>query len=311
MNEQLVKRHRFLNIAQTVFLLGAIAGVLAGAGWAIAGPTGVLWTVAVGAVIVVPQLSISPALVLRSYRAEPLPLAAAPTLHRMVHRLAERAELHAVPALYLIPSPTPNALAVGGRKDPALAVTVGLLQRMSMREMVGILAHEISHLRANDTFVMTLSAAATRLLSTMSTVGLILAFLNLPLLLSGESPISWLGVLLLVVGPHLAALLHLALSRTREFDADLGAARLTGDPEGLAMALDRLQRPEPNLFERLLGIRPARRQEEDGAMLSSHPATQERVERLLSLNLPPDRFPPLPRPPADPPPRRRAARWVA
>jgi heat shock protein HtpX len=108
----------------------------------------------------------------------------------------------------------------------------------------------------------------------------VLLFLNLPLLFFGRAPVSWLGVILLLSAPTLSNLLQLALSRTRELDADLGAAQITGDPVGLAMALKKMERFEENILGRVFvpGYRVPER-----SLLRTHPVTGERVRRLLEL----------------------------
>jgi len=142
------------------------------------------------------------------------------------------------------------------------------------------LAHEISHVRNNDMWVMGLADLFTRMTNILSVVGQFLLLLNLPLLLMSDYTISWAAILLLVFAPTLSALLQLALSRTREYDADLGAAELSGDPEGMALALAKLERLQAGFFERV--FLPGR-QIPEPSLLRTHPPTQERLRRLLAL----------------------------
>ncbi|MEW8397501.1 MAG: M48 family metalloprotease, partial [Candidatus Thiodiazotropha sp.] len=104
--------------------------------------------------------------------------------------------------------------------------------------------------------------------------------INLPLMLFGETALPWFPILLMLIAPSLSALAQLALSRSREYEADLGAARLTGDPVGLASALNRLEPPRHRLLERLLHPGP---RIPDPSLLRTHPPTEERVERLMAL----------------------------
>ena len=127
---------------------------------------------------------------------------------------------------------------------------------------------------------MGLADVISRITGLFALLGQLLLFLNFPLLLVGRAPISWLAVLLLIAAPRLSALLQLALSRTREFQADLGAARLTGDPEGLASALRKMEAYQSGIWKRILmpgggGPNPS--------LFRTHPATGERVRRLLEL----------------------------
>ena len=156
----------------------------------------------------------------------------------------------------------------------------GLLRNLSSRELMGVLAHEVSHIRHNDMWVMTLADLVSRLTGLLSLVGQVLLLVNLPLLLLGMATFSWLGVLLLIAAPTISALLQLALSRSREYEADMGAADLTGDPAALASALHRLDRVPGGWFEQV--FLPGRRVP-DPSLLRTHPPTEERVRRLLSL----------------------------
>jgi heat shock protein HtpX len=173
-----------------------------------------------------------------------------------------------------------NAFTVGNRADSAIALTDGLLRRLTMREITAVLAHEVSHVANNDMWVMGLADLVSRITSTLSLFGQMLVLINLPLLMLGGVTLPWLPLLLLVAAPTISALLQLALSRAREYDADLDGAQLTGDPAGLASALQKLERYQGGLLERVL--LPGRRIP-DPSLLRTHPHTEERVRRLLAL----------------------------
>jgi heat shock protein HtpX len=180
-----------------------------------------------------------------------------------------------------------NAFAVGAPNQAAIAVTDGLLRNLTLREVAGVLAHEISHVRSNDLWVMGLADLFSRATSLMSLMGQFLLLLNIPLLLFGQAAINWFVVLLLIFAPNLSALAQLALSRTREYDADLNAARLTGDPEGLARALQKIEHVQGGWLERI--FMPGRRVPEP-SLLRTHPQTDERISRLLALRRQVPRF---------------------
>jgi heat shock protein HtpX len=181
--------------------------------------------------------------------------------------------------LYLVPSPLVNAFAVGQRGDAALAVTYGLLRRLSSRELVGVLAHEVSHIRADDVRIMNLSDTVGRLTHGLAYVGLLLFVFAVPMVVTGTTRPLWVAAVLIVV-PALMTLLQLALSRSREYDADLAAATLTGDPEGLASALEQLECAEGRLWERVM---VPRGRIPDPLLLRTHPPTEERTHRLRAL----------------------------
>jgi heat shock protein HtpX len=219
-------------------------------------------------------------MVLRMYRAQPLLPQQAPELFALFGDLARKAELAHTPALYYVPTRMLNAFAVGANRSAAVAVTDGLLRVMTPRELAGILAHELSHIRFQDTRLMALGDVFSRLTVTMSQIGQFLLVLSLPAVLIGARGIPFLGLLVLVFAPMASTLLQLALSRTREFHADAGAIELTSDPLGLAAALAKLERTHSgSLWQRIFV--PYRVQEP--TILRTHPATQQRIERLMKL----------------------------
>ncbi len=272
--------HRLRNILQSVLLIAGMASIAGACAWTIWGTDGVIWAFAGVALAMVLSPSIPPGLVLSLYRARPLSPAEFPEGYAIVRQLAERAELPAVPRLYYVASSTLNAFAVGGRRVAAIAVTDGLLRTLALRELAGVLAHEVGHVRNNDLWIMNLADTMARVTGWLSYFGMFLLILNLPLLMTGSAVVPWLLVLMLVFAPTLMGLLQLALSRAREFDADLSAAELTGDPLGLASALEKLERYQGRFWEEILF--PGRRIPEP-SLLRTHPPTEERVRRLLEL----------------------------
>ncbi len=290
MDAAALRRHKLVNWLQSLLMLGGLGGLVALAGWLLAGPEGAWLAVAMGAVLVLLSPGLSPRLVLRSYGAIPIERRQAPQLHALVEELARRAGLPRVPRLYYIPSPILNAFAVGRPGDAAIAVTDGLLRTMNLRELAGVLGHEISHIRNDDVWVMNLADTLSRVTANLAFVGQIFLFVNLPLLVLTGTAIPWGGLLLLVAAPLVSALLQLALSRTREYDADLGAVELTGDPEGLASALAKLERQHRRWWQRV--FLPGRGDPEP-SLLRTHPPTQERIRRLLELSRRMPEAPPL------------------
>jgi heat shock protein HtpX len=239
-----------------------------------------VWILLSGVLLLTLGPKISPHLILSMYSARPLAPYEAPELYSLVERLAQRAHLPSIPILYYVPSRIMNAFTVGKQTDAAIGITDGLLRRLTLRELIGVLAHEISHIQNNDMWVMTLADLVSRITHALSLVGQLLILINLPLFLLNEATFSWLAILLLIFAPTLSALLQLALSRTREFDADLSAVDLTGDPQGLASALIKLEQ-QGGFLERLL--MPGRHDPEP-SLLRTHPRTEERIQRLLSLS---------------------------
>ncbi|WP_214404881.1 zinc metalloprotease HtpX [Pseudonocardia lacus] len=273
------RRHRLRNAAQAVLLVGGMVAVLALLAWAFFGPVGLLVALlGAGAVLVLRPVP-SPQLVLSMYRAREVPPSVLPDLHRFVRVLAQRGGLPAVPRLYYVASPMLNAFAVGRRDEAAIAVTDGLLRTLPSRQLAGVIAHEVSHIRAGDLWVMNLSDVLGRITHALAYGGVLAVLISLPVMVSGGLRSLWLFALLGAL-PTVVSLLQLALSRSREYDADLEAAVLTGDPEGLADGLERLERTTGRIWERV--VVPHRRAP-DPLLLRTHPPTEERVRRLRRL----------------------------
>lgn len=282
MNPAALQGHAAANRLQTLLLIGALLAIGGLAGFVLFGDSG-LW-VALAAMLltlVVEPLAVT-RLTLALYQARPIEPAEAPHLWRTLEVLAERAGLPAAPVPHYVPSPMVNAFAVGNRQQSAIALTDGLLARLSPRELAGVLAHEIAHIASGDLKVMNLADYVSRLTGLFAVVGQALLILLLPGWLAGYGELPWLGLLILAFSPHLALLAQLGLSRVREFDADLAAVRLTGDPYALALALAKIEQVSRNWRAWLL---PGWGNPEP-SWLRTHPETEERIRRLLALNLP-------------------------
>ncbi|MDH3670593.1 MAG: zinc metalloprotease HtpX [Gammaproteobacteria bacterium] len=280
MNPDRVTAHKLNNLLQSIMLLAGMAALLGLLGWLLAGIKGVIWAGIIGVVFLLVSPRASPRLVFKLSGARPLSMAEAPGLYALVKTLALRARLPTLPQLYYVPTQAMNAFTVGNRRQAMIAITDGLLRGLTRRELTGVLAHEVSHVDNNDMWVMTLADTVNRLTSSFSLFGQVLLFINLPLILLGKSGFSWLAILILVFAPTLSVLLQLALSRTREFDADLGAAQITHDPLGLASALKKLHHYHSGSLRRaLVPGRPI----PNSSMLRTHPKSEERIRRLVSL----------------------------
>lgn len=277
------REHQRRNLQQSIVLLAGIGLLLVLATAIVWGLPGAVMTAAVLAGLFVLAPRVPPEAVMRLYRATYVPSGGSDQLSSLVDVIAHRAGLPSRPRLYVIPSMTLNAFATGSPRHSAIAVTEGLLRRLTLREISGVLAHEISHIRNNDLEVMNLADVMTRFLQLLSYVALILAALNLFAMLSGEQVVSWWTVLLLYTAPAISSLLQLGLSRTREFDADREAAGLTGDAIGLASALRQLESDTGHFWEDLMFPVPGRRVPQP-SLLRSHPTNDERISRLLSLH---------------------------
>ncbi|AEJ61803.1 peptidase M48 Ste24p [Spirochaeta thermophila DSM 6578] len=216
--------------------------------------------------------------------ARPLSRWEAPEVYRLVDTLSERAGIPQAPQLYLVPSPLMNALTTGPAERPVIVVTDTLLSSLPPRELAGVLAHEIAHIRNGDLTLFRMVEIIRQFTEMVSQAGWVLLVFFFPFLLFARQvqPLSFF--LFMVASPILSLLLALAIQRTREFQADLTAAELTGDPQGLAMALYRITSPRYDILGALFPFgRSLRRLEREHSLFLSHPPTEERIRRLLSL----------------------------
>lgn len=273
---------RVRNVAQELLVLASMAVALGLIAWLLAGSAG-LWAVSI---VVVVAAALRPRVpvtwVLWMCHAQPLPRWAAPVLHEMVDVLTVRAGLDRRPGLFYIPSPLPNAFVVGHQRHAALAVTDGLLQLLDQRQMAGVVAHELSHLRNGDTSTMNVSDVVAGLAHWMGRIGLWSILVTVPSAIIRSSLLPVVLSLLLLVVPILVTFTQLALFRSWEYEADLAAAGLTGDPEGLARALIALESSDARAWERILtSPSPG----PDPLLLQTHPPTEQRIRRLRQLEL--------------------------
>ncbi len=293
LNEEIREAHSRQNMVHTIALLVGIGTLLAVPIGLIWGWLGLLFAAVLIAVMFAGARATPPELVMRAYRARRITAENSTQLAGLIDALTRRAELEATPALYVIPSLTLNAFATGTPKRAAIAITEGLLRKLNIREIAGVLAHEVSHIRNDDLSVMALADIASRIVQAMSYTALFLIVANFfGLLIDGEAPISWFAIVILYLSPLISSLLQLGLSRTREYDADLEAASLIGNPAWLASALKRLEHHTGAFWEDLMYPVPGRRVSVP-SLLRSHPRTADRIARLEQLDKRNYREPPI------------------
>jgi heat shock protein HtpX len=282
------KQHSTLNLIHTWLLVGGSIGLLAVCAYVFFGMSGIFYAAVFGGTSLYMASRISPQVVLKMYKAQKISAAQFPIGHQILDELVKRAGLEHHPELHIIPSNMLNAFAVGRKNNSAIAMTDRLVRMMTQRELAAIMAHEMAHIRNEDIKVMAIADMVSRFTSTVSTFGFIALFANLlSILFGGETNIPWLVVILLIAAPTIGGLLQLALSRTREFDADLGAVMLTGDPDGLASALLKLEKVQKQHWEGM--VLPSGRVP-NPSILRTHPKTEDRIERLMALKETPEKI---------------------
>jgi len=276
-----------MNGLKTVLLMGLLTGFFLGVGHLIGGRQGMYIALGLAAVMNLVSFWFSDKIVLALYRAQPVSEAEAPWLYRVVGRLTQRAGIP-MPRLYIIPNPSPNAFATGRNPDhAAVAVTDGILRVLTEEELEGVLAHELAHVQHRDVLI---SAMAATLAGALLILVRIFAYSSLFFGGDGRRRGGGLEALaLLIVAPIAAALIQMAISRSREYAADARGAELTGNPLGLARALAKLRQAsevipmqaDPNTAH-LFIVSPL----SAGSFLnlfSTHPPLEERIARLERL----------------------------
>jgi heat shock protein HtpX len=277
-----------MNQLKTVALLGALSGLLIAISYGVGGSGGAMLGLMMSMIMNIGSWFFSDKMALAAYQAQPLSATEAPDLHQMVKRLTTRAGMP-MPAIYLIPGSSPNAFATG--RDPdhaAVAVTQGILEMLPEDELEAVIAHELSHIRNRDTLTQAVAATIA------STISWAAQSLQYAMMWSGgrdnergPNPIVMMATVL--VAPLAATVIQLGISRTREFAADEGAARLTGDARALSRALARLDSGAASMpmqgnpaYQPLLIMNgPARGMLAN--LFSTHPSTADRIARLEQL----------------------------
>src|SRR6266403_4676350 len=231
------------NIFKTGLLLAVLTVMLVLIGGAIGGRQGMLVAFFVAVAMNFVSYWFSDKMVLAAYGAQPIEEASAPRLYAIVHRLATRAGIP-MPRVYMIPSETPNAFATGRNPEHAVvAVTEGIMRILDEEELEGVLAHELSHVQNRDVLISTIAATlagAITYLAHMAQWAAMFGGRGRDDEEGGSNPIAM--ILLAVLAPIGALLVQMAVSRSREFQADATGARVAGRPRGLASALQKLER---------------------------------------------------------------------
>ena len=286
-----------MNVLRTGLLLSVLTLLLVIVGQLLGGSQGATTAFLFALVINLGSYWFSDKIVLAMYRAKPLSESEAPQVYRAVREIAAREHIP-VPKIYWLPTVTPNAFATGrSPKHAAVAVTSGLLEIMSEEELKGVLAHELSHVKNRDTLVMSIAAAVAGAISMLA------SWARWGLMFggggrdgdrrNGNAAFQLIALLFIaILAPLAAMLIQLAISRTREYGADETGARLTGNPTGLASALEKLDaavRAHPlqnaNPATAHLFIVNPLKMDTFAKLFSTHPPIAERVRRLRSMRL--------------------------
>ena len=276
------------NLLKTAVLMAAITALFMTIGRLMGGQQGMVLALIVALGMNFFSYWFSDKMVLRMYNAQEVDAQSAPQFYRLVQELAQRAELP-MPRVYLINEDAPNAFATGRNpQNAAVAATTGILRTLSERELRGVMAHELAHVKHRDILISTISATMAGAISMLANFAMIFGGRDN----EGRPVNPIVSILVMLLAPLAASLIQMAISRAREFEADRGGAEISGDPQALASALQKIHRMAQGL-----PMEAAERHPETAQMMimnplsagglrglfSTHPSTEERVERLLEM----------------------------
>ena len=282
-----------MNRTKTMLLMAALTALVVFIGYALGGQTGLVLALLVAGAMNFASYWWSDKIVLRMYGAQEISERDAPELFRLVSDLTSRDDMP-MPKVYIIPEDTPNAFATGRNpQHAAVAVTEGLLRMLDRRELAGVLAHELAHVKNRDTLVMTVAASIGGALSMLANMAMWSSLFGSSSDDDEESSGLMGGMLGIIVAPIAASLIQMAISRSREFLADEAGAQMTGDPLALASALRKIESWSQQLpmhsgnpaMAHLFIINPFGGMSASGLLrlFSTHPSTEDRVSRLETL----------------------------
>jgi heat shock protein HtpX len=275
------------NWLKTSILMAGIVALFGAVGAMLGGSTGMLIALAFAGAMNAYAYWFSDKMVLKMYNAQEVDAQSAPGFYAMVRELAQNAQLP-MPKVYIIDEAQPNAFATG--RDPehaAVAATTGIMRMLSERELRGVMAHELAHVKHRDTLISTISASVAGAISSLAQFGMFFS--------GGDRERNVhpaLALLVLILAPIAAMLIQFAISRSREFQADRGGAEISGDPAALAAALRKIHD-----YAHRIPLATAERHPETAQMMiinplsangikglfSTHPETEERISRLMVM----------------------------
>jgi heat shock protein HtpX len=276
-----------MNTVKTLVLMTFLTVLLVFAGSAFGGRTGMVYAFLFATVMNFGAYWFSDKIVLRMYGAQPVTEAQAPELYSIVRTLSQRAGMP-MPKVYLIPSATPNAFATGRNPEHGVvAVTEGIMNILSRDELAGVLAHELAHIKHRDILTGTIVATVAGAISMLARMAMFFGGGRHDDDDGGGNPVA--ALVMMIVAPLAAMLVQMAISRTREYEADAGGAQLSGSPSGLANALLKLEQGAQAIpmdanpaTAHMFIVNPLSAQ---GLMtlFSTHPPIAERVKRLRQM----------------------------
>lgn len=278
----------FGNWLKTSLLMAAIVALFGAVGAMLGGAQGMLLALLLGGAMNLWAYWFSDKMVLRLYNAQEVDETTAPGLIRMVRELSGRAGIP-MPRVYLIDEDQPNAFATGRNpENAAVAATTGIMRILTERELRGVMAHELAHVKNRDILVSTISATVAGAISSLAQFGMFFGGRDE----DGRPANPVVSLVVMILAPIAAMLIQFAISRAREFEADRGGAEISGDPQALASALEKIHRYAQGIPLPAAEAHPATAQmmimnplsgSGLAGLFSTHPDTGERIARLQAM----------------------------
>lgn len=276
------------NWFKTAMLMAAIMALFGAVGAALGGKQGMLLALVLGGGMNFFSYWFSDKMVLKMYNAREVDEFSAPQFYNMVRELAEKARMP-MPKVYIIDEAQPNAFATGRNpENAAVAATTGILRLLSAREIRGVMAHELAHVQHRDILISTISATMAGAISMLANFAMFFGGRDS----EGRPANPIVSILVMILAPLAATVIQMAISRAREYEADRGGAEISGDPDALADALEKI-----NAYARGIPMATAEAHPETAQMMimnplsggglrglfSTHPPAEERVARLRAM----------------------------
>ncbi len=276
------------NMMKTAILMAAITALFMAIGGMMGGQSGMLLALVVAIGMNFFSYWFSDKMVLKMYNAREVDATTAPRFYAMVKELADRAQLP-MPKVYLIDEAAPNAFATGRNPDnAAVAATTGIMRLLSERELRGVMAHELAHVKHRDILISTISATMAGAISMLANFAMFFGGRDS----EGRPANPIVGIAVAILAPLAASVIQMAISRAREFEADRGGAEISGDPQALASALQKIEH-----YAKGIPLPAAEAHPETAQMMimnplaggglrglfSTHPATADRIARLMAM----------------------------
>lgn len=276
-----------MNMTKTFMLLAGLTALFAGIGYLLGGEQGMVVALVFAAVMNVGSYWYSDKIVLKMYGAQPVNDG---LVYATTKQLAQRAGLP-MPRVYVINNPQPNAFATGRNpQNAAVAVNTGLMSILNERELAGVIAHELAHIKNRDTLIMTITATIAGAISMLANFAFFFGGSNANGERHGVHPI--VAILIMFLAPMAAMLVQMAISRTREYSADKIGAEICGDPLALASALHKLEQSTSRVDNEVAEANPATAHmfiinplhaNKVDNLFSTHPNTQNRIDALNKM----------------------------